>query len=133
MAELEIIKHTKKAYTIFKSSNMSIKNKITDILTEIIIIVFAVSTSIWLSNWSERLHDRKEEKEFLYGFKKDLQSEIERMTNSREFYISTLHGIRYFINVGKGAALNRDSIKRYSGIFFSSTDLYPIIGRYEGL
>jgi hypothetical protein len=45
MAELEIIKHTKKAYTIFKSSNMNVKNKITDILTEILIIVFAVSIS----------------------------------------------------------------------------------------
>jgi hypothetical protein len=133
MAEHEVIKHAKKAYTIFKTSNISIKSKIADILTEIVIIVFAVSISIWLSNWSERLHDRKEEKEFLTGFKKDLQSEIIRMTNSKEFYISTVHGIEYFLNVGKGASLNNDSINKYSGIFFSSTDLYPHIGRYEGL
>jgi hypothetical protein len=133
MAEHEIIRHTKKAYTILKSSNMNFKNKITDILIEIIIIVFAVSVSIWLSNWSEHMHDRKEEKEFLIGFKKDLQIEIKNMTNSKEFYVKTLHGIEYFINIGKTAALNKDSINKYSYIFFSSTDLDPHISRYEGL
>ena len=50
MAEHEIIKHTKKAFKILKSSDMSLKNKLADILTEILIIVFAVSISIWLSN-----------------------------------------------------------------------------------
>jgi hypothetical protein len=133
MAELEIIKHTKKAYKIYKTPNMGLKAKLTDILTEIVIIVFAVSISIWLSNWSERRHDRKEEKEFLLGFKKDLQSEISRIKNSKDFYLFALKGISYFIKVGNGAPLNKDSINIYSGIFFSSTDLYPHIGRYEGL
>jgi len=133
MAEQEIIKHAKKAYMIFKSSNMSIKTKVTDILTEIVIIVFAVSISIWLSNWSERRHDRKEEKEFLTGFKKDLQSESENMTSSKEFYSKTLQGISYFLSIGKGGALNKDSINKYSFIFFSSTDLDPHVSRYEGL
>lgn len=133
MAEHEIIKHTKKAFTILKSSNMDLKNKVTDILTEILIIVFAVSISIWLTNWSESRQDHKEEKEFLIGFKKDLQSEIINMTKSKEFYIKTLHGIGYFLSIGKGAALNKDSINKYSYIFFSSTDLDPHISRYEGL
>ena len=62
MAEHEIIKHTKKAFKILKSSEMSLRNKLADILTEILIIVFAVSISIWLSNWSERRQDHKEEK-----------------------------------------------------------------------
>jgi hypothetical protein len=35
MAEHEIIKHTKKAYAILKSSDMGLKNKFIDILTEI--------------------------------------------------------------------------------------------------
>jgi hypothetical protein len=133
MAEQEIIKHTKKAFAILKSSDTNIRKKLADILIEILIIVFAVTISIWLSNWSERRHDRKEEKEFFIGFKKDLQSEIVRMTNSKEFYFKTLHGIMYFIDAANGSALNKDSINKYSGIFFSSTDLYPHIGRYEGL
>jgi hypothetical protein len=56
MAEHEIIKHTKKAFAIFKTSDMGLKRKVIDILTEILIIVFAVSVSIWLSNWSETRH-----------------------------------------------------------------------------
>lgn len=133
MAEQEIIKHATKAYKVFKSPDKSMKSKITDILTEIVIIVFAVSISIWLSNWSEKRHDRKEEKEFLAGFKMDLQSEVENMTSSRDFYSKTLHGIGYFLSLGKGIALSKDSINKYSFIFFSSTDLDPHVSRYEGL
>jgi len=132
MAENEIRKHTKKAFVIFKS-NMNFKNKLKEMLLEIIIIVFAVSVSIWFHNWSERIHERGEEKEFLVGLKKDLQSDIENMTHSKEFYVHTLWGIKYFLNVGKGAALQKDSIAKYSGVFFGSTDLDPHIGRYEGL
>jgi hypothetical protein len=133
MAELEVIKHAKKAYKIVKTENMGFKAKLIDILTEIVIIIFAVSISIWLSNLSERHHDRKEEKEFLSGFKKDLQNEISRMKNSKDFYLNTLKGIGYFIRASSQTSLNRDSVNRYSSIFFSSTDLYPQIGRYEGL
>lgn len=133
MSEHEIIKHTKKAYTIIKSSDMGIKNKIIDILTEIIIIVFAVSVSIWLSNWSETRHEKMEEKEFLSGYKKDLQSIITNMSSSKDFYLNTEQGIKYFLSIGRGAVLNKDSISKYSFIFFSSTDLDPHISRYEGL
>ena len=94
MSEHEIIKHTKKVYTIFKSSDMGLKSKIIDILTEVLIIVFAVSVSIWLSNWSETRHERQEEKEFLLGYKKDLQSIIINMTSSKEFYMNTMQGIK---------------------------------------
>jgi hypothetical protein len=133
MSEHEIIKHTKKAYAIFKSSDMGLKNKFIDIITEIVIIVFAVSISIWLSNWSESRHDRKEEKEFLIGFRKDLVTEMDNMSSSRGFYLKTLNGIKYFLNVEKGVTLNKDSISKYSFVFFSSTDLDPHTSRYEGL
>ena len=62
-----------KKHIKFLNRQTRVENKIIDILTEILIIVFAVSISIWLSNWSESRHDRKEEKEFLIGFKMDLQ------------------------------------------------------------
>jgi hypothetical protein len=133
MSEHEIIKHTKKAYAIFKSSDMSFKNKFLDIITEIVIIVFAVSISIWLSNWSESRHDRKEEREFLIGFRKDLVTEMDNMSSSRRFYLKTMNGIKYFLNVANGVTLNKDSTSKYSFIFFSSTDLDPHISRYEGL
>jgi len=133
MAENEIIKHVNKAYTIFKSSGNSLKHKIIEIVIEILIIIFAVNTSIWFHDWSERKHDQKEEKEFLIGLKKDLQIDIENMTNSKIFYENTLNGIHYFLKAGKTIAINQDSINKYSGIFSSSTNLDPHIARYEGL
>jgi hypothetical protein len=133
MAENEIIKHTKKVYTVFRSARMGVKEKLKDIFIEIVIIVFAVSISIWFHNWSESIHDRGEEKEFLIGLKQDLQSDIANMEGSRDFYTTTLHGIRYFLNSSKSGSLQKDSVMKYSDVFFGSTDLDPHIARYEGL
>lgn len=133
MADEEIMKHTKKAYGILKSKESNWKHKLKEIIVEILIIVFAVTVSIWLHNWSEQQHDKKEEKEFLIGLKEDLAIDIKNMTNSKLFYENTLNGARYFLGIGNSTILNRDSINKYSGIFFNSTDLDPHIGRYEGL
>jgi hypothetical protein len=133
MAEQEIIKHAKKTYAILKSKENGWKHKLLDMIIEILIIVFAVSLSIWLHNWSEKRTDDKEEKEFLIGLKKDLEIDLEEMTSSKTFYENTLIGIHYFLINGDGKVMNRDSINKYSGVFFSSTDLDPRMGRYEGL
>jgi len=133
MAENEVIKHSRKVIDIIKSSGKSVKHKLYEIFIEILIIVIAVSFSIWLHNWNERRHDIKEEKEFFTGLKKDLYIDIENMTNSLELYQYTLQGVSYFLKVENGKDVNQDSIKKYSDCFFSSTDLDPHIGRYEGL
>jgi hypothetical protein len=133
MAENEIVKHTKKAITIIKSPGKGFKHKLGEIFVEIIIIVIAVNVSIWFNNWSEKQHDKKEEKEFFIGLKQDLQGDIENMTNSEKYYESTLQGIRYFLKAKEGKTLSQDSINSYSDAFFGSTDLDPHIGRYEGL
>jgi len=133
MAEDEIIKHTKKAYAIFTTAGNGWKHKLKEIFVEILIIVFAVSISIWLHNWSESKHDQKEERAFFIGLKKDLEADITNMTNSERFYRNTLRGIRFFLAAADEQSINQDSINKYSGIFFSSTDLDPHIGRYEGL
>ena len=133
MAEDEIIKHSKKAYKILKSKEMGFAHKLREIIIEIGIIVFAISLSLWLHNWSEARHDRKEEKEFLTGFKEDLKADIVNLTNSRLFYTSSLQGINYFLQASVSGNLDKDSINRYSSLFFSSTGLDPHIARYEGL
>ena len=85
MAELEILKHAKKSYTILKSTGKDWGHKLKEIIIEILIIVFAVSISIWFHNWSEKRHEDKEEKEFFIGFRKDLGNDIENMT-LKEFH-----------------------------------------------
>lgn len=133
MAEDEIIKHTKKAISIFSNPEHHWIKKVKEILVEILIIIFAVSASIWLHNWSEERHDHKEEREFLLGLQKDLQFDIDNMGRSKEYYMRSLNGISYFLQVGNQRQINADSIKYYSGIFFGSTDLDPHKARYEGL
>lgn len=133
MIENEIIKHTKRAYAIFKSSGDSLRHKAVEIVIELLIIVTAVSISIWFHNWSVSRHNQKEEQEFLIGLKKDLQSDIEHMESSKLFYENAVLGMNYFLQTVGETAINKDSINKYSGIFFSSTNLDPQIGRYEGL
>jgi len=133
MAENEIIKHSRKAFSIIRSSGKSLRNKLVEILIEILIIVIAVSISIWVHNWNEKRNEKREEKEFFYGLKKDLQSDIENMTSSQKFYEFTLQGISYFLKTSSGQNINQDSINKYSDCFFSSTDLDPHIARYEAL
>jgi hypothetical protein len=134
MAEDELIKkHTKAAYDAWKDPHAGWRHKVKEVLLEVMIIVFAVSLSIWLHSWSESLKDRKEEKEFLTALKGDLQTDIKEMNSDRESLERNLAAVYYFEKVGRGEALNADSMNSNSWIFFSNTSISPSIGRYEAL
>jgi len=132
MAEDEIRKHTKAAYKAWNDPHKSLKHKIKEVSLEIVIIVFAVTLSIWLHNWSEGLKDKHEEKEFLLGLKEDLQKDTLEMANDRKTYAAVLISYRYFRRVGIGEPLNADSLAAYRWTFFNTTQLIPNISRFEG-
>ena len=77
MAENEIVKHVEAAYKVAKDPEKHWLHKLKEILIEILIIVFAVSLSIWFHNWSDSLHEHKEEREFLVGLQKDIRADLE--------------------------------------------------------
>lgn len=133
MAEDEIVKHTKAVYKAWKNPNTSWQAKTKEIVTEILIITFAISLSVWLHNWSDTLHERKEEKEFLTSLREDVQQDILDTQAERKFYTSTIKGYNYFLNVSTGAPLNPDSGLTYIHVFFSSTELEPHTSHYEAL
>lgn len=133
MAEDEIAKHSRAVYKAWKNPHTSWQHKLREIVTEILIITFAISLSVWLHNWSEELHEHREEKEFLTGLRKDLQGDLDNVRNSREMYVDASKGFRYFMTVSAGAPLNPDSADRYNRILFMTTDLDPHTSRYEGL
>src|SRR5580698_256896 len=118
MAEDEIIKHTKAVYETFHDQQKSWKHKLKEILLEILIIVFAVTVSIWFHNWSESMNDRKAEKEFLKGLEYDIQADLKEMTNDRASLQKELAGIHYFERIGGGETLVKDSLNRYVWVFF---------------
>src|SRR3569833_3151088 len=110
MAEDEIRKHTRAVYKTLRDPEKGWKHKLQDILLEIVIIVFAVTVSIWLHNWSESIKDRKAEKVFLTGLKGDLQADLSEMKSDRDGLTRMLNGVRYFEKVGAGMELNKDSL-----------------------
>jgi hypothetical protein len=133
MAEDEVRKHANAAIKIMKEKESGWWHKLKDIFIEVLIIVFAVTVSIWFHNWSDRMQEQKAEKVFLTGFRKDLYGDIENIQSSLNFYKNSLKGIQYFGEVGAGDSLNNDSLKKYASIFFSSTDLDAHTSRYEAL
>jgi hypothetical protein len=133
MADLEIIKHAKAAIAASRDRTKKWPHKLQEILLEVAIIVFAVSLSIWLHNWSERRKDRLEEREFLAGLKKDLLADIAEMKGDRDSYQSGLKAIKYFERVGGGERLNNDSLNAYQWIFVAVAQINPRVSRFEAL
>jgi hypothetical protein len=133
MADQEIIKHVKKAITVSRDHSKKWQHKLLEILLEIGIIVFAVSLSIWLHNWSESLKDRDEEREFLTGLKQDLQADIKEMKSDLKDFQNVLEGSNYLRRVGSGEAPSLDSVKIYGNIFGNYTQINPRISRFEAL
>jgi Family of unknown function (DUF6090) len=76
MAEQEIIKHTKKVRKIWNSAEHTFWYKAKEFLVEILIIVFAVTLSIWLHSWSEHKHEQKQVITFLKGLQNDLKEDV---------------------------------------------------------
>ncbi len=97
MAEQEVIKHTRKIYKTWFSREHSFWHKLSDFLVEIIIIVFAVSISIWFHNRSEHAHEQEEVKAFLLGLKSDLLQDIKEMQNDKEAYQDQANIFSYIV------------------------------------
>lgn len=134
MAEDEIIKHAKAAIKVVREPGKSWKHKIGEIIMEVLIIVFAVSVSIWFHNLAEESKDRKEEREFLRGLKEDLQADVQEMENDRGAFINALKGAVYFQKVGAGKIpFNSDSLRDYVFVFWGDAAVDPRISRFEAL
>lgn len=132
MAEQEVIKHTKKMNRIWNSKSHSFWHKTKEISIEIIIIVFAVTLSIWLHEKSEHSHQQKMVKEFLLGAKRDLENDILEMEDDKESYEVAKLAFNYFTNLKLTGKMNHDSIKYFSNWVYNSSELMPNNGRFEG-
>ncbi len=82
----ELIKHTRKIYRIFKSNEQRIMSKAQEILIEIIIIVFAVTFSIWIHELKERNKQQKDVMKFLENIKTDITNDLIWLRSDVEAY-----------------------------------------------
>src|SRR5215467_7037482 len=85
MAEEEVIKHTKKIFGLW-TSKKSFWHKVRELVQEIIIIIFAITVSIYFHDRSELKHQRHETREFLVGLRQDLQTDILEMNKDKNSF-----------------------------------------------
>ncbi|WP_333819544.1 hypothetical protein [Ohtaekwangia sp.] len=131
MAELEVVKHSKKAYRIFGSDNTLI-HKIKEFFVEIFIIVFAVGITIWFHDMAEHRHQQKEVKEFLIGLKNDLTNDLSEMQADKAGYKYQQTAFLYFRFRKTDAVGASDSLKKYTNAIFNKVELVQNNGRFEG-
>ncbi len=134
MSEHEISKHTKAIYKEWKNPHHSWKYKLSEILTEIFIIVFAITLSLIVERWREHVHEQTIEKQFLLGLKKDLQADLAQEEGDSAAYVGLKMGWTYFQRLGTGSAVyNEDTIKSYTWTFLNNTTFLPNNSRFEAL
>lgn len=108
----EITKHSRKIFKSLRNGNSHTSEKIREVLVEICIIVFAVSISIWLHEWSAHRHQQKEAKEFLADLKEDLVDDVRNMQASHDSLASDLTKLKYLYRI---TTRNVDSIMLATG------------------
>jgi hypothetical protein len=115
-----------------ENKKVSFWQKLKDFVLEIAIIVFAISLSIWLHNWSEHKNEQKTVKIFLLGLKSDIQADIaetkELIQTNQQYkllysYLSTLNNEKN---------PNRDTLKLALSYFQSYSFLRPHKSRFTG-
>ena len=132
MADQEVIKHTKLIYKIWNSKEHSFWHKAKEFVVEILIIVFAVSLSIWLHGRSEHSHQSAEVKSFLLGMKQDLLNDIKEMEADQQMFLKSKDAFIYVRSLKKGQPAQQDSIDKYNRYLFNETGLVANNGRFEG-
>lgn len=125
----EIAKHGKKIYDMVKSPKHSFIEKLKEVSIEILIIVFAVTLSIWLHSWSEHNHEQKEARKFLAELKEDLAKDIELLQQNRQTSTRLDSNFNYILALKKNQASDT-VIGPYTDLIDFSTNFNK--GRYEG-
>lgn len=132
MAELEVIKHTKKMHEIATDKKHTLVEKIKEIGLEIFIIVFAVSLSIWLHGWSEHRHEQEQVKKFLLGLKSDIQSDVDDSKTIIKQYQDFGKVYTSLSNLDKNKPYDQEVLKKQLAYINTNVYLRPKIYRFNG-
>jgi hypothetical protein len=130
--EQELKDHTLKAVKVISDKELSFWHKTIEIAKEVLIIVFAVTLSIWFHDMSENNRQQREVKEFLVKLKLDLTSDVKEMEEDKETFGKTAKAFQYVTTTTVGFKLNNDSLKKYQPYIFVITSFLPHNSRYEG-
>ena len=130
--EHEIMGHSKKAVKIWQAPEKKLMEKFKEILTEILIIIFAVSFAAFIERTREHYKEKAEAKVLLTGLKSDLDNEINQIRRSENDMLSMKKSYTLF---EKFRASSADSLKKADfkeSFFIPKFNSKPLNGRYEG-
>lgn len=85
-----------------------------------------------LHDWSEQKHKQAEVKEFLFGLKEDLNSDIKEMEQDKLSYKAPGYAFNYITSLKPKDEINTDSLEKHRSHFFRLIGLVSYIGRFEG-
>jgi hypothetical protein len=98
MSEEKVIQHASKAMHVIGDNKKTWWDRIKEFAYEILIIVLAVSITLWFHNWNDKKHERELEKKFLVGVRNNLENDTANLRSSIEFLKKP---ISYYENVLK--------------------------------
>ncbi len=114
MSEHPLIKHGLKLSRAIKNPTNGWWAKTRTIVIEILIIVFAVSATLYMERWRENQHDLHLEKEFLTDLKDDITIKMKELKQDSTNFEKTLYQIGYLTVTGRGEVpFEIDSVKQY--------------------
>lgn len=98
----ELTKHSMKIFKEMKNAENPFAEKLKEITIEIFIIVFSVTISIWLHNWSLHRHQQVETTEFLTDLKDDLNKDIKNLSEKNAQMSKTIKEYSYLKSLNAG-------------------------------
>lgn len=132
MAEQEVIKHTKKIFSLMKNSNNSVWHKVKEFFTEICIIVFAISISVWFHNWSEHKKEQEQVRLFLVGLRKDIDADIADAKDIKKYFQHLDTVYTYLSRLQKNKMPDKDSLTKMLPEIRYNIYLRPHKSRFNG-
>ena len=133
MSSHEVIKHSRKVFGVFKNNNLKLSHKIGEIFVEIIIIVFAISLSLFLERWRQNKDERDLERKFLQGLKTDLATDLQELRSASAKWISMKEAANYFLKPQDKILWSSDSVNFHAYKLFHNVYFFPNTNRYEAL
>jgi hypothetical protein len=132
MADQEVIKHTKKVLSVMTHKEHSLGAKLREIALEVAVIVFAVSTSIWLHGVSEHRHEQEKVKTFLLGLKNDLLTNTESLKKESKFVRERRDVLAYLAALDPAASPDRAVFDAaMNKLMYPRFGVFLQAGRYE--
>lgn len=128
----DITKHTIKIVKSVRNPTTTLRKKIAEVLTEILIITFAVSLAQFLERQRENDVKQREVTEFLSGLKVDLENDVSQAREVKSIYGDFSKAYTYLSNVPNSTKYDTDSLNMYVNQISNNAIFKPNLSRFEG-